>query len=147
MPILYGMTSHRRLSPGYHQAAAIIREAWEASVYCPRCDGEGYLDRDDWVVTEDDGSRVCFRCRGTGTTPRRPFVEPIRVRMAVVAKLKRMIDEGDLEGIEVARAKDESSLYWPVLQDAYDRALLVVEGRAEEKPDRVPLGSALRPRR
>ena len=93
---------------------------------CPRCGGEGYVDRDDWRVTEADGRRVCFKCHGTGHSSR-SYAHPVKVRYAVVKRLQPLVEAGDVEKIRNLESAALYEPYWPILEDVYARALSAAE--------------------
>ena len=96
-------------------------------VSCHRCGGEGYLDREDWVETDEEGEKMCFSCKGAGV--RKPaLVDPMRVRYAVAYRLLPAVKAGDIRSIEQEETRIEndpgSIPYWPVLEDVFERAYL-----------------------
>jgi len=87
---------------------------------CPRCNGEGFVDRSDWIVTETDGRRACFNCQGSGEAR-------LKVRYATAYRLVPAVEQGDIDKILAEEAKAREDVYWPILEDVYERALNAAE--------------------
>ena len=92
------------------------------NIPCPRCGGEGYMDRSDWRVTEGDGRRACFRCHGSGTAERK-YAHPVKVRYGVAKDLRALVAEGNVEEIQEREDAAVHEIYWPILEDVYARAI------------------------
>lgn len=93
-------------------------------VACFRCGGAGHLDHNEgWILLPTTGRRTCFRCKGNGIEKGCKYVDPRKVRMGVIARLRGMVEKGMVEVIEhqALRCRDFDP-YWPVLADVYRRA-------------------------
>ena len=102
---------------------------------CLRCDGQGFLEREDWIVTDVSGKRACFRCDGVGRVCPR-YADPLRVRYAVANKLIFDVLHGNVESILDKRKSQVNSIYWPVLEGVFARAV------AKAKMNRAKGGQA-----
>lgn len=97
---------------------------------CLRCEGDGIRDdSEEWVVT-DTGHKSCFTCHGSGIQPRKAIVDPYKVRYSFVARLVPLVTVGNIEAIQKLERSQQNSIFWPVLQDVFDRALNAAEKNA-----------------
>jgi hypothetical protein len=110
----------------WKKRAQVLKAAKNAFFPCPRCGGEGYVDREDWIVTEEDGSRVCFNCRGSGES-KKGLTEPLKVRYAVAYRLVPLIEAGDFFRIMEIEDHEREGIYYPILEDVFERALNAAE--------------------
>jgi len=131
--MLYGMTSNKSKPVPKHvwkrraRCMRAIKAAKAEGSVCHRCDGHGYLDREDWIITEGDGRRVCFACRGSGHGKPKDYPEPLRIRYGVAWSLKPAAEKGDIDAILREEEKHKDGLYWPILEDVFERALNAAE--------------------
>lgn len=113
------------------RARAIVNKAIKEAAMeyrpCPRCGGEGYMDREDWIETEADGAKACFNCKGSGEAKPRRFADPLKVRYATVYRLLPAVEQGDFDKIMKEEDRAKEDIYWPILEDVYRRALAAAE--------------------
>jgi len=117
-------------------ARARILAAHSGGGDCTRCGGEGYLeDSETWIVTDGKKGqgKACFRCRGDGIEPGDNLPDPLIVRANVVAKLKPLVEAGDVVGIAKVERPFRSGPFWPVLEDAFQRAETAAKARRSVK--------------
>lgn len=118
------------------RARAQILAAHSGGGDCTRCGGEGYLEENEsWIVAKGKKGvgKVCFRCEGDGIEPGNHLPDPLTVRANVVAKLKPMVEAGDVVGISKAERGLRSGPFWPVLEDAFQRAERAAKARRSGK--------------
>lgn len=77
-------------------AAAAIRAQTGGGGLCTRCDGAGYC----------------------GIEPGRSIPNPLTVRRTMVGTLAKLVEAGDVVGIDYLRREYDGGLFWPVLSDA-----------------------------
>lgn len=75
-------------------------------IVCPRCEGRGFLERTDWVMTDNEGR--CFKCMGTGylIKDKRILTEKERIQREKAAIKRR--ERKEAERLEKVRAIEES---------------------------------------
>ena len=74
-------------------------------IECPKCDGRGFLERTDWVMTDNEGR--CFKCMGTGyiVKDKRILTEKEKVQREK-AKIRRE-EKKEAERLEKIRVAEE----------------------------------------
>lgn len=107
-------------------AAARIRAEHGGGGPCTRCNGEGYCDhKPKWIIAKGKKGegKVCFRCHGDGIEPGASIPSPLSVRRTVVLALAKLVAAGDVVGIDRLRREHDGGMFWPVLADAFERAI------------------------
>jgi hypothetical protein len=122
------------MQPPKHVLAArqLVIQAMQATKPCTRCGGEGVCEHiPTWlhVQTEKAKGKVCFRCKGDGIEPKPKFVDPLVVRYAVAARLLPLVERGEVDKVRVLedQSRRRDTIYWPVLDDVYTRALVAAK--------------------
>ena len=102
---------------------ADLMEASYKEEECNRCEGAGFMTRDDWVATEVDGSCICYACKGYGfKAVESSFLDPLYVRRATVQQLHPLVLDGEYKKLEDLRIIAREGQYWLILWDVFARA-------------------------